>query len=156
VSATAAPAARAGTERTVGGELLRFAVVGAIGFVVDAGILTWLVSLLAWNVYAARAVSFGVAVVVTWLVNRRWTFAHRGPGVPAPAGAGAEYARYLTVQVTGALANLGVFAAALAVWPRLIAYPVVPLAIGAVAGLVVNFVGARQWVFAHRPDAEKP
>jgi putative flippase GtrA len=146
----AAPAARATTGRTVGGELLRFAVVGAIGFVVDAGILTWLVSFIAWNVYAARAVSFGVAVLVTWLVNRSWTFAHRGSAVPAPAGAGAEYARYLTVQVIGALANLGVFVAVLAVWPRLVAYPVVPLAIGAVAGLVVNFVGARHWVFARR------
>jgi putative flippase GtrA len=145
-----APAARALPQRAIGGELLRFAVVGAIGFVVDAGILTWLVSLLAWNVYAARAVSFGVAVFVTWLVNRSWTFARKGAA--AVAHAGAEYARYLTVQVIGALANLGVFVAALAVWPRLVAYPVVPLAIGAVAGLLVNFVGARTWVFAHRPD----
>ena len=153
MAAPAAPASRAVTPRAVGGELFRFAVVGTIGFVVDAGILTWLVSFLAWNVYAARAVSFVVAVLVTWLVNRQWTFAHRGGGRSSMAGAGAEYARYLTVQVIGALANLGVFVGVLAVWRGLIAYPVVPLAIGAVAGLLVNFAGARRWVFAQRPGA---
>jgi len=133
----------------MGAEFVRFAAVGAAGFAVDAGVLTLLVSLLGSNVYAARAVSFAVAVFVTWLINRRWTFANRGVG-PVPS-AGAEYARYVAVQVTGALANLGVFVVVLAIEPTLVRYPVLPLAFGAVAGLAVNFVGARTWVFAQRP-----
>jgi putative flippase GtrA len=132
----------------VRGELLRFAVVGVAGFVVDAGVLTLLVSLPWWNVYVARCVSFGLAVLVTWLINRRWTFASRS--MSRASAAGTEYARYLVVQVIGALANLGVFVAVLAVQPALIRYPVVPLAIGAVAGLLVNYFGARSWVFVHR------
>jgi putative flippase GtrA len=132
----------------VRGEFVRFAVVGVAGFVVDAGVLTLLVSLAGWNVYAARCVSFGFAVLVTWLINRRWTFANRS--MPGASAAGAEYARYLVVQVIGALANLGVFVAMLALQPALIRYPVVPLAIGAVAGLLVNYFGARAWVFVHR------
>jgi len=137
----------------VGTEFIRFAVVGAIGFAVDAGVLTVLVSGQGVGVYAARAVSFGIAVCVTWLVNRQWTFAQRT--ADRRTSASAEYARYLAVQVAGALANLGVFVVALAVQPGLIRYPVVPLAIGAVAGLVVNFVGSRAWVFALPPGPKR-
>lgn len=54
----------------------------------------------------------------------------------------AEFLRYLLVQILGALANLGVFVAALKAEPELIAHPVIPLAIGAGAGLLVNCAGA--------------
>jgi putative flippase GtrA len=133
---------------TVRAEFVRFVAVGFVGFVVDAGVLTLLASFLGWNVYAARGVSFGIAVFVTWLINRRWTFGSRT--MSGAAAAGAEYSRYLVVQVIGALANLGVFVGVLAIQPGLIRYPVVPLAFGAVAGLLVNYCGARAWVFAHR------
>ncbi|MEO8303954.1 MAG: GtrA family protein [Betaproteobacteria bacterium] len=140
-----------GLERTgtVPTGLARFALVGCVGFALDAGILTALVSL-GFNVYASRAVSFTIAVLATWGLNRKWVFAS-GDGRQA-RGAGAEYLRYLLVQVVGALSNLGVFVAVLSIVPDLIRFPVIPLAIGAVAGFLVNFGGARFWVFA-RPAA---
>jgi putative flippase GtrA/SAM-dependent methyltransferase len=136
----------------VGAQFVRFAAVGAIGFVVDAGVLTLLVATFGFGVYSARAVSFSAAVFVTWLVNRRWTFAQGA--AERRVGAGAEYARYLLVQIMGALANLGVFVAVLAARPDLVRLPVVPLAVGAIAGLVVNYLGSRAWVFA--PRAKRP
>jgi putative flippase GtrA len=130
------------------GDLARFAIVGAIGFVIDAGILTALVSWFGFNVYASRAVSFATAVLATWALNRQWVFgslrATRARAV------GAEYVRYLLVQGAGALTNLAVFAAVLAWVPDWLRYPVIPLAIGAVAGLLVNFSGAKLWVFTNR------
>lgn len=126
-------------------QIFAFALVGVIGFAIDAGVLTVLVSMLGLSPYRARAISFALAVFGTWLINRHWTFraARR-----MPKSLGTEYMRYLFVQSLGAASNLCVFAFAIARHPELIRYPVIPLAIGAAVGLAVNFVGSRMWVFA--------
>lgn len=54
-------------------ELLRFSMVGAIGFAVDGGVLMTLV-LGGVDALIARLVSFPAAVFVTWWFNRHWTF----------------------------------------------------------------------------------
>jgi putative flippase GtrA len=128
-------------------QIFPFAVVGVIGFAIDAGALTILMSALGLSPYQARAISFTLAVLGTWLINRRWTFRS---SQPVRQSAGIEYIRYLLVQVLGAASNLCVFAFALARYPELIRYPVIPLAIGAAVGFAINFVGSRMWVFADR------
>jgi len=55
---------------------LRFALVGTIGFVVDASVLRLVVAIFAINLYAGRLVSFLAAATVTWLLNRTFTFRH--------------------------------------------------------------------------------
>lgn len=132
-------------------QFLRFALVGVIGFVLDSGILTVLVSILGLNPYGARVISFTAAVLGTWLINRRWTFGERQL---TRASMGSEYMRYMAVQILGAASNLCIFVFALRRDPSLLRYPVIPLALGAAAGLVVNFVGSRVWVFADRSDAQ--
>jgi len=128
-------------------QMFAFAVVGVIGFAIDAAILTVLVLAFGVSPYPARAVSFTVAVAGTWLINRHWTFraARR-----VSKSIATEYMRYLFVQTLGAASNLGVFAFALAMDPDLTHYPVIPLAMGAAVGLAVNFAGSRRWVFADR------
>jgi putative flippase GtrA len=140
-------------DRSVPTDFARFAIVGGIGFVVDAGILTVLASWLGFNVYASRAVSFATAVIATWALNRQWVFG--GLKSRHARAVGAEYLRYVVVQTVGALTNLVVFVAVLAAVPGLIGYPVVPLAIGAIAGLLVNFAGARAWVFRRNATGPK-
>jgi putative flippase GtrA len=126
-------------------KLLAFSLVGLVGFAVDAVLLV-LLTAGGWSAYSARAVSFPAAVAVTWLLNRRYAFSSKHS--TASAGAiGNEYVRYFLVQALGALVNLGVFAAILAMRPSMIAYPVIALAVGALAGLLVNFAGAELWVF---------
>ena len=68
----------------------KFLVVGGIGFLVDAGVLTLAVRHLGASVYAARALSFSVAVLATWLLNRTYVFGTIGHSAPM----GAEYGRY--------------------------------------------------------------
>lgn len=136
-------------------QMFAFAFVGVIGFVIDASVLTVLVSMLGMSPYLARAISFAVAVFGTWAINRHWTFR---TVQRQRSSIGTEYARYVFVQTLGAASNLGVFAFALARNPDLIRYPVIPLALGAAVGLAVNFVGSRMWVFADRsgePSAER-
>jgi putative flippase GtrA len=123
----------------------KFVAVGGIGFLVDAGVLTLAVRHLGASVYAARALSFSIAVFATWLLNRTFVFGTAGAGVPL----GAEYGRYFVTQVVGAICNLAVFAALIEAVPRFVAMPVVPLAAGAVLGALVNYGGSAWWVFRH-------
>ena len=122
-------------------DIFRFAVVGAVGFCVDAGVLTVLMNA-GWGVIASRAVSFLLAASVTWLLNKVWTF--RNVGTRA---AGREYALYVGMQMIGAGINLGVFFALVLASPSLREMPVVPLAVGAGVSLGFNYFVSKRWIF---------
>ena len=119
-----------------------FAIVGIIGFLIDAGILTVLMVGYGVDHYTARAASFTVAVTVTWYLNRRWVFDRAA--VPMR---GSEYSAYLVVQVIGALINVVIFVLVIELVPGLKEIPVIPLAIGAAAGLLFNFTASSLLVF---------
>jgi putative flippase GtrA len=126
-------------------EALRFGIVGAVGFAVDGGVLTLLVTLGGWGPITSRAISFPVAVVATWLLNRTFTFRSTAR---TGAAAAQEYLRYFGVQLTGALVNVLVYAALVLHWPALGEVPILPLAIASAVAMVVNFAGARLLVFS--------
>jgi len=130
--------------------ILAFIVVGAVGFVTDALVLTLLASVFGINVYLARVLSFVPATLVTWLLNRSWAF--RATAAPVDARQ-REYLKYFVVQTGGVLINFAIFSLLLVLLPALKQYPVIPLAVGSAFGLIVNYTGARLWVFvAHRPS----
>lgn len=122
-----------------------FVLVGAIGFIVDASILTVLMTGFSFDHYSARAISFTTAVTVTWYLNRRWVFNRRA--VPM---SGREYSAYVLVQIIGAVINLVIFVVVIELVPDLARIPVIPLAIGAVAGLLFNFTASSFFVFRNR------
>lgn len=129
-------------------EAWRFGVIGIVGFLVDAGVLTWLVRVNAWGLYESRALSFTLAVTATWYLNRRFTFAAR-----ADANRTREYRRYFAVQTLGAFVNLSVYVAIVAAIPAVGAWPVLPLAVGSAVAMVFNFLAARHFAFsADRPS----
>lgn len=119
---------------------LRFALVGGLGFIVDATVLTLLVTGLGYGLYVSRAISFALAVTATWLLNRRWVF-------DAGAPTGREYSGYFVVQFIGAVINLGVYVLVIEFVPSLAAIPVIPLACGSAVALIANFILARRYVF---------
>jgi putative flippase GtrA len=122
--------------------LYRFACIGGVGFLTDASVLTLLVTGWGIDLYRARCVSFAIASVLTWGLNRRFTFSPT-----AGKSLGVEYLRYMAVQCGGALANLGVFMALVHAFTWFARIPVLALAVGAAAGLLVNFAGSKSWVF---------
>lgn len=127
-------------------QILRFALTGVVGFIVDAGIL-WLALRLGFGYFAGRAVSFLTAVWATWQLNRRFTFASR------PAGsAWHEWWRYLAAMSGGGCVNYATYSAVVLRLPPSAFLPFFGVAAGSLAGLAVNFASARWWVFRHRPQ----
>jgi putative flippase GtrA len=123
-------------------QLPRFVVAGAVGFGVDAATLYAALAVGA-NYYTGRLASFVAAVVVTWLINRRWTF--RAAGARPTA---SEFMRYLGAMALGGSVNYAVYAAIVATVPPAAWLPLAAVAAGSLAGLGVNFAAARNWVFA--------
>lgn len=126
--------------------IIRFGIVGSVGFAIDGGVLTLMVTTLAVNPYIARLVSFSVAATITWALNRKWTF----PGASLQRR-GPQYVRYLVVQVIGALINLGIFAILIAFWPALLVVPVFPLAAGALVAMAFTLLSSKLFVFSASP-----
>ena len=123
---------------------LRFCVVGTLGFIVDAGVLTALVSGAGLDPYLARVASFLAAASFTWWLNRRWTFEVK----QAPRG--AEWMSYVALMVIGAAMNYGTYAAAITWWPLAREHLWIAVALGSIAGLGVNFASSSR-LFARSP-----
>jgi putative flippase GtrA len=122
-------------------QFVRFAVAGTIGFLVDAGVL-YLLLPFGLGPYWARLVSFLCAVFATWQFNRRLTF-ERVQGKSLLR----EWHEYLAAMAFGGVCNYGVYVLALRGLPHAGWSPMVALAAGSIAGMVVNFAAAKLWVF---------
>ena len=115
-----------------------FSSVGTVGFLVDAGILFVLIPY--FGPYIARLFSFLVAVFVTWLLNRNFTFNSQNHGL-------SEFKRYIASQSFGAGLNYFVYAIAIFSFEWMARFPLVALGLGSIAGLAVNFILAKKYVF---------
>lgn len=125
-----------------------FCVGGVIGFLVDAGIVQFLVRELGSNPYGARLVSFLAAATTTWLFNRNLTFADRLSG----GSKRRELIRYLVAMAGGFALNYGIYALAVWLLPLVRAWPAIGVAAGSIAGAAVNFLSSKYWIF--RPAAQ--
>lgn len=122
-------------------QLVRFAIAGVVGFVVDAGVL-YLALWMGLGYFAGRAVSFLCAVVTTWLINRTYTFhGHRERSIVA------EFGHYLVAMALGGIVNYAVYSAVVVSAPKGALTPLLAVAAGVAAGMSINFVSARFWVF---------
>lgn len=128
-------------------ELALFAVGGVLGFMVDAGIVQALVRVAGWNPYTARVLSFLAAATVTWIWNRKLTFAQR-----RVHQARSEWLRWMAVMGFGAFINYGLYAALVALFPLVRLWPVLGVAAGSAAAALVNFCAARALVFPARKN----
>jgi putative flippase GtrA len=122
------------------GQFLRFACVGALTFFVDAGALTAVLALLPGRFYFGRVISYLAAASAGWWLNRRFTFEVGG-------ARWRQWLRYLIANLSGGAANYAVYAVLIAVVPLCRTYPVVAVAAGSLAGLVLNFATSRRFVF---------
>lgn len=120
---------------------LWFCVAGLVGLLVDVVALIALRN--ALGVYGARVASFLAAATVTWLLNRQVAFAGR----QATAGLLGEYLQYLGLMTGGGLVNLATYSLLAWQFPQTPSWLGLYVAIGSVAGLAVNYLGASRWLY---------
>lgn len=146
------------TSNSMPAQFLRFGTVGAKISLIDIGGLYLLHVLLGMNLYAARVLSLGSAILVGYLLNRYFTFDHEQRG-----GFYRQMAGHFGVHATGGLINYGVFTLVLLVTKRLhpewagsLWLPLVAVVAGGVVGLLFNFAASRRFVFKRRERSETP
>ncbi len=123
-------------------QFLRFCTVGGVGFVIDAGALEVATRLVGLDPIAGRLLSFGIAVLVTFELNRRWAFKHGGS-----KSYWAALSSYLGVQGVGFACNFCIYTALYLTLPLRYDAPLLCLAVSSAAALVVNYAGASLIVF---------
>ncbi len=126
-------------------ELVRFAVIGAAAFLVDAGVLQLAMLLPGVGLYLGRLISWTSAATFTWVLNRRYTFksATHEPAL-------RQWLRYLAANALGGVANYGTYAALVSSMALFRTWPVLAIGAGSLAGLLINFTLSRRFVFASR------
>jgi putative flippase GtrA len=92
--------------------------------------------------HAGRVLSFLVAASFTWALNRRHSFQPR-----EGEGRFSEWLRYLLAMLFGGAVNLASSFACYQYFEVVRVWPVLAVAAGAAAGMVVNFYSARRFVF---------
>jgi putative flippase GtrA len=123
-------------------QFIPFCVVGGIGFVIDAGILSLLVHGLGLGPLLSRLVSFPCALTATWYLNRRVTFSHSVSNNPRQ-----EWLRYALVGVAGNLINFVVYVVCIRSSQTMYSYPETALAIASIVALAFNYLGSSRYVF---------
>jgi dolichol-phosphate mannosyltransferase len=122
-------------------QLMRFAVVGATGTLVNLLVYALAAGPLGWDYRLAALLGFCVAVSNNFVLNRLWTFSG------AEGHAGFQAARFLAVSLAGLAVNLLVLHV-LVDWFGM--DKLAGQAIAIAAATPMSFVGNKLWSFAER------
>ncbi len=132
-----------GLARPIDRQVLRhyggFVAGGVAALVTDATVLSLLTDGLSVSPYLARFASISVAMVVSWQINRRVTFALKSPATLT------EFVRFAAVSWLAQAVNYAVFAVILLTRPGL--WPVWALVAASLVAMVVSYCGFRFGVF---------
>ena len=125
------------------GRVSAFVVVGAIGFIVQMGVLLWLSSVRHWPYPLATAIAVEIAVLHNFAWHERWTWGDRAV---ADGGLARRLLRFhLGTGLTSLVGNVVITAAAVEL---LHAPTLVANACAVAATSLANFLVADRWVFS--------
>lgn len=127
-------------------QFFKFGLVGSIGFLVDAGILTLCIMAFGMGPYIGRLVSFLGSATTTWFLNRIFTFRTHNSGQSPQQ----EWLRFLVVCAGGFALNYGAYASLLHTQPLVARYPILGVAAGSLAGMFFNYFASKKIVFASK------
>jgi putative flippase GtrA len=124
------------------GQAGRFALVGVVNTLVDYLLFNGLVYLASLGVVPANIISGCAAIMVSFLLNRSWTF----PESKKHGAAHHQFAKHLITTGIGLiLATITVWLAEMVLEPYLAKLPAIFVT------FVWNFTLSRHWVFSKRP-----
>ncbi|MCL1125642.1 GtrA family protein [Shewanella surugensis] len=130
-------------------EGVRFLLVGGSVFIID---MLLFIVLYQWGnipAFKARVMAFLVATMLTWLGNRRFTFRHRHQ-----LNKGPQFTLSLLVSCSAAGVNLGAFYVLGLFLSTSLVFATFSLAVGVLAGLIVNWCGSTWVTYRHIKNKE--
>ncbi|MEM8615579.1 MAG: GtrA family protein [Pseudomonadota bacterium] len=119
----------------------RFACVGGLGFLVDAGLTTALIGQ-GLDPFSARLIAIGLAMLTTWRLNRALTFGASSDSQTR------EGARYAAVAIATATLNYGVYSALVFGLPWM--HPAIAVAFATGVSMVSSYLGYSRFAFTQR------
>lgn len=120
--------------------IVRFGLVGAFAYVVDAGSLLILTEWMA--IVPARLIAFAIAVTTTFFLNMWLTF----DGLIDQSLA-MSYIKYVSANSVGGVINVIVSTALLLQNIPYISQPLIAVAFGSLSGLVANYTLSKRFIF---------
>lgn len=132
-------------------EFIKFGVVGFTGTLIDLGVYNILAVGFDYNEYSARTVSFVLAVINNYILNRVWTFRNKDKQV------GLQFFKFLVVSVVGYLLNLGIMAFTMPMFnsiPSELAQKNIPVLIAIFIVLFWNYFANKLWTFKNNKTRE--
>lgn len=136
----------------------RFCIVGIVNTVVDIVVLNLLILVSGTGhsgplFTAFKTISFLVALLNSFYMNSRWTFAGEG-GCRTTVAQGAQF---IVISVVASVVNIASasYVASFVTPPaELVSYwPTVAALVGTVCSFVFNFIGYKYLVFSNRASA---
>lgn len=116
-----------------------FAVTGGLGFAADFAVLALATAYLGMNPYIARVLSVAVAMMLTWFLNRNYSFgASSAPVV-------VEGLRYGSVGLTASVVNFLIYGTLIALVPAM--PPLLALVFASAAAMAFSWLGYSRFVF---------
>jgi len=128
-------------------KLIKFAVVGGIGTLVNLALFFLMVDRGGLNPTVGAIICFAITVTLNYFLNHLWTFRAQVAGEKLSL---VRYAKYVTVSLVGLATNLIILNLVLLFFDPTL--KVIGQAIGIAAGMVVNFAGSNWFAFRKKTD----
>ena len=137
----------------------RFCIVGVINTVVDIAILNLLIAITGtghtgplFTVF--KTISFVIALLNSFYLNSKWTFAHEEASARTTMAQGAQFVLISVIASVVNVASASYVATFMRPPVELASYwPTVAALVGTVFSFVFNFIGYKYLVFANRASA---
>ncbi|WP_122081727.1 GtrA family protein [Vibrio coralliirubri] len=127
-------------------KMIKFAMVGAGGFVVDCAVFALLHYVIGLPLMTARIGSFIVAATTTWFGNRVLTFEFKGQGNWSEKL--VQWQKFMFSASISAIPNLLCFKLMTELLPAFTGAVFIAMTVGILVGMVSNYLLSQYWVFA--------
>ncbi len=126
-------------------KMVRFAMVGVGGFVVDCLVFTLLHYVIELPLMTARIGSFIAAATTTWFGNRVLTFEFKGQGNWSEKL--IQWQKFMFSASISAVPNFLCFQLMTELLPVFTGVVFIAMAVGILVGMVTNYLFSQYWVF---------
>ncbi len=125
--------------------LIKFIIVGGIGFIIDGSILL-ILRKSGLDLTLCRIISFSIAVICTWLLNKNWTFSIDDE----VKNKSQKHYLYFIFQCLGAIINFIVFVFLTKKFIAMHMNPLIPFSIASGIAMIFNYLTSKLIVFKSR------